>query len=135
MKLKFFLKKYGVSKTTNFDLKKIGEELNLNLKVIMRDELKETKKECVIMNFQTTNEQGSHWVCIYKHEYYFDPYGVIPPKEVFKYMKDSFIYNTLQVQPDGSAMCGQLCLFVLYKLSKGYRFEDIVLMMQDYFIE
>ena len=107
--------------------------MGLNIKVIMRDEA--IIKKYVIMNLQTTKEAGSHWVCIYNYKNYFDPYGVIPPKEVYKYMNDEFIYNTIQVQPDNSAMCGQLCVFCLYKLSKGYRFEDVVLMMQDFFTE
>ena len=132
MQLKTFLKKYGERTTTNFDLLNIGRDLGLKLKVIMRDELSKTKKECIIMNIQTTHQKGSHWVCIYKQDVYFDPYGIVPPKEVFEFMKDGFKYNTMQVQPDNSTMCGQLCLFLVYKLSKGYSFEDIVLMMYDY---
>ena len=107
MKLRNFLNKYGTSTTSNFDLRDIGKDLGLDLKVIMWDELLKVKpKDCVIMNLQTSKEKGSHWVAIYKNDYYFDPYGVIPTKEIFKYLKKDFIYNTIQVQPDNTKMCG-----------------------------
>ena len=85
--------------------------------------------DSIILNLQTTKDKGSHWVlCSKKHGVSFDSYGVLPVKEVFNYFEGKeFIYNTLQVQKEGTRNCGQLCVFVLYKLEQGERFENIVL--------
>ena len=56
---------------------------------------------------------GSHWVCLSKEKYYFDSYGILPMKNINYEM-----CNTLQIQPDNTKMCGQLCLYILYKLSR-----------------
>ena len=34
-----FLSKYGINKTTNFDLKDIADDLGIYVKILMRDEL------------------------------------------------------------------------------------------------
>ena len=54
----------------------------------------------------------------------------------FLSIMEEFTYNTLQVQPESSQMCGQLCIFVLYRLERenlsghqsedGSKFEDII---------
>ena len=84
----------------------------------MKDEvLENTKKDgqspsikgrdMKIINLESSKENGSHWVCLYKNKYYFDPYGILPMKNVNYEM-----YNTLQIQPDDTKMCGQLCLYI-----------------------
>ena len=139
MNLKDFLDKYGTNKTTNFDLMDIARDLNLKIKVLMKDELLEYKgNKPIILNDQNSNQSGSHWVCLKKNSgstllntdssgkekgFYFDSYGIIPPKEVFEYLND-FKYSTFQIQPDNSEMCGQLCLFVL---NNDGEFESTVL--------
>ena len=125
MDLISFLSRYGISKTTNFDLKDMSYDLGLDIKVIMRDEVIVKDKD-IIMNIQTTKEKGSHWVCIHQSKpIYFDPYGVLPTKEVFKVFPN-IKYNETQVQPEGSEMCGQLSLYVLYRLNLGDDFETII---------
>ena len=148
MNLIEFLSKYGVRSTSNFNLKDIFNDLNINGKVLMRDELskiKSTKKNNIIMNLQTSKDSGSHWVCVYKscdtdqrsNNYYFDPYGILPTKEVYDFLKDqSFYYNKLQIQQEGMECCGQLSLYVLYKLNNTKEdlsidsFENIILGMK-----
>ena len=144
MRLEKFLGKYGTNTTSIFDLNNIKRDLGLNdLSIIMSDELKSkssgsgsgntSRNTCksYIMNYQTTRERGSHWVLVSKlYKIYFDSYGIVPPDNVFEYLGD-FTYNTMQVQPEGTSMCGQLCLYVYYKLMKGYQFEDIVLEMYE----
>ena len=123
-----FLSRYGISKTTNFDLKDMSYDLGLDIKVIMRDEFISSivKDKDIIMNIQTTKEKGSHWVCIHQSKgIYFDPYGVLPTKEVLKVLPN-IKYNEIQVQPEGSEMCGQLSLYVLYRLNLGDDFETII---------
>ena len=141
MRLEKFLEKYGTNTTSIFDLNNIKKDLWLSdLSIIMSDELKlksKSKSKSYIMNYQTTKERGSHWVLVVLgtrdsrlYKIYFDSYGIVPPDNVFEYLGD-FTYNTMQVQPEGTSMCGQLCLYVYYKLMKGYQFEDIVLEMYE----
>ena len=134
--IEFFIK-YGISSTFNFQLKEILNDLNINGKVLMRDELhkiKSTKKNNIIMNLETTKDNGSHWVSIYKscvNNYYFDPYGILPTKEVYNYLDQPFHYNKIQIQQEGMECCGQLSLYVLYKLNTTKdSFEDIILNMK-----
>ena len=129
--------KYGINSTSNFQLKDILKELNINGKVLMRDELnkiKSTKKNNIIMNLETTKDNGSHWVCIYKsciNNYYFDPYGILPTKEVYNYLSQPFHYNKIQIQQEGMECCGQLCAYVLYKLNTSNdSFDDLILNMK-----
>ena len=145
MNLISFLTKYGIRSTTNFQLKDIFTELNISGKVLMRDELnklKSTKKSNIIMNLQTSKDDGSHWVAIHKsciNNYYFDPYGVLPTKEVYKYFDQPFHYNKIQIQHDTMECCGQLSLYVLYKLNTtNDPFEDIISNMKkeiDYILK
>ena len=132
MNLKSFLNKYGTNKTTNFDLMDIARDLNLKVKVLMKDELLEYKgNKPIILNYQNSNQSGSHWVCLKKdslNSFYFDSYGIIPLKEVFEYLND-FTYSTFQIQPDNTEMCGQLCLFVLNSLKGLEKFESTILNM------
>ena len=131
MDLKTFLYKYGVDTTTNFDLKNIAQNLNIPLKVCMRDELpNEPINKAIIFNLQTHNQNGSHWVLIdFPNSIYFDGYGIKPTKEIYNYLQNetSIKYNTLQIQPDGTNMCGQLSIFVLFKINNEEKFEDIIL--------
>ena len=138
MDLNSFLSKYGTRSTSNFQLKNILNDLNIKGKVLMRDELnkiKSTKKNNIIMNLETSKDNGSHWVSIYKsciNNYYFDPYGILPTKEVYNYLDQPFHYNKLQIQQEGMECCGQLCLYILSKLnSTNDSFEDIILEMKN----
>ena len=109
--------------------------------VKMRDELpvKPHKEECGILNFNTHNQPGSHWVCWYKsgsERYYFDSFGEPPPIEILTYLKT---YEELRknspvirrsavtVQHYRSNECGSLCLFVLKKLSENVPFSEILM--------
>ena len=113
MDLLNFLSRYGISKTSNFDLKEMSDNLGLDIRIIMRNELVLIKEKMIIMNLQTRKEKGTHWVSISKSDnIYFDPYGVLPTKEVFKVLPN-IKYNETQIQPDGTEMCGQLSLYVL----------------------
>ena len=45
--------------------------------------------ECGIMNFNTSNQPGCHWVCYYRNKnerIYFDSYGQITPVEIQRYL-------------------------------------------------
>ena len=137
-----FLTKYGINETTNYDLKNIADDLGIEIKVLMRDELNKinkTKKDYIIMNLETSKDNGSHWVSLSKfHNIYFDPYGILPTKEVYNYfntssnnkIKDKLKYNKIQLQKEGE-LCGQLSLYVLYCLHQGLKFEYIISSMHE----
>lgn len=90
--------------------------------VFMQDTLpKRAKKfETAIVNLNSSNERGSHWVAYKKDDdtvYYFDSFGNLPPpSEILKYMKNcNFKYNYDNFQSINSYNCGHLCLKFLCK--------------------
>lgn len=118
---------------SNFDIEDTVRELNIpNFRgVFSRNVLpkKPLKTECGILNFDDSNGNGTHWVAWYKYgnkKYYFDSFGVQPPLELMDYLKKPVYYNSLQIQPMGTVVCGHLCLYVLKKLSKGKNLQDVV---------
>ena len=98
----------------------------------MRDTLpnKINKIECGIVNLDSIENQGTHWVCYYKNNdesFYFDSFGLDPPNELVNYIKVPIIMNTFQIQKFNTSICGQLCLHVLKQLIKGKDFKQIVI--------
>lgn len=88
--------------------------------VFVRDELpkKPKKVECGILNLDNSQGNGTHWTAYIKKgnkKLYFDSYGLAPPVELVKYLKDPVYYNSERIQPDGEVFCGHLCLYVLKK--------------------
>lgn len=99
--------------------------------VYLRDVLpwKPLKNECGILNLDDSSGTGTHWVCWYKDgnkKYYFDSYGLTPPIELIQYLKSPILYNTEQIQPKDQVICGHLCLYVLWKMSKGITLQNII---------
>ena len=127
---------------SNFDIIKIVQHLNIpNFRgVFMRDQLPVTpnEKESGIVNLNTSQQPGSHWVMYYKDgakRIYFDSFGQITPLEIQKYLKtkkefeeeDSVILrNTDIVQKPNTNICGHLCIYVLDNLSKGKNYSDVI---------
>ena len=117
MTLQSFLFTYGINTTSNFELKEISKQLDIKVKILMKDELEQCEKPITnaIINFQNSTETGTHWVALSNTDklYYFDSYGIPPIKVVEDYAelnKKDLMYNTIQIQPNGSKLCGQLCL-------------------------
>ena len=59
--------------------------------VFVRDTLPQypLNVECGIVNFNTSNQPGSHWVCYFRNKnerIYFDSYGQITPVEIQRYL-------------------------------------------------
>ncbi len=63
-----FTDKYGVRKTTMFDLSDIAKQLKFKIEIVMNDEIlslpKNTKN--IILNLDSSKNNGTHWVCIAK---------------------------------------------------------------------
>jgi hypothetical protein len=85
----------------------------------MRDRLprKPWKREATIVNLDSSEGPGTHWVCFRKSGNmveYFDTYGDLrPPLEVQRYLFGNFIsYNKTVFQHlfSKKEFCGHLCL-------------------------
>ena len=84
--------------------------------------------ECGITNLNTSDEIGSHWVCVVRNHNirtYFDSFSQITPLELQKYIKTSNEFkneksviqrNTDIVQNPYTHVCGDLCLVVFTSL-------------------
>ena len=79
---------------TNIELSTYARELDIpNFRgVFMRDTLPQDpfNIQCVILNLNTPDQSGSHWVCYYRNgsdRFYFDSYGQITPVEIQRYLK------------------------------------------------
>ena len=101
--------------------------------VFMRDELnkrKSNKNECLILNIDHSNNNGTHWTCLFIKNgvaYYFDSYGFEPPLEVDAYCKgENRYYNTFRIQSYDEVICGHYCIYMLYRLSCGSVFDNVL---------
>ena len=133
---------------TNFELERYVNRLEIpNFRgVFMRDTLPEHPRsiECGIVNFNTSNQPGSHWVCYHRNKdqtIYFDSYGQITPVEVQRYLKTGIEFdcgkeviqrNIDIVQAPSTSVCGHLCLYVLKSLASGEEFQSILNHMRHY---
>ena len=133
---------------TNIELIDYIKKLNIRdcRGVFMRDALPQEpkEKECGIMNFNKSNEPGSHWVCYYKNgntRIYFDSFGQVTPKEVQRYLKTKKEFeheinviqrNTDIVQRVNTDVCGHLCLYVLTALTREHLpYQDTLNALND----
>ena len=113
--------------------------------VKMRDELptKPHEQECGILNFNTHDQCGSHWVCWYKYgndRFYFDSFGEPPPIEMISYLKtyEELIKGSPVIQCSAVTVqhyraneCGSLCLYVLKRLSEKVPFYEILAYLRE----
>ena len=121
--------------TTNIELENEAEKLEFkNFRgVIMRDQigkLKKLKQECGILGSKTSREDNMHWTCWFingKNKYYFDSFGLTPPKEIIKYLKSPIVHSTFQLQQFNEINCGEWCIYVLNRLNSGDEYVDILL--------
>lgn len=123
--------------TTSTTLKQNAKILFPNdnfLGVFSRDTLPKSslKHGGLIVNTDTQNLPGTHWVAILIREneaYYFDPFGYQPPLMIVTWLNKRFniwTCNLRQVQPINSNHCGYFCLHFLYAAQIPY-FEHIEL--------
>lgn len=91
--------------------------------VFMKDALPEKiwKNETGIVNLDNSEGSGTHWVCYKKlgeNVYYYDSFGNLqPPKELQFYFSTAknIYFNYRTEQPEGTVICGHLCLNFLTK--------------------
>ena len=134
---------------TNIDLYSYARELKIDnfSGVFMRNTLPRIphQTECGILNFNTAQQAGIHWVCYFKdgmnQRIYFDSFGQVTLDEVQKYLKTEKEYesgkaviqrNTDIIQHVNTHVCGHLCLFVLTSLMREHlSFQDVLNQLND----
>jgi hypothetical protein len=88
-----------------------------------------------IINLEDSNEDGSHWVCLYndKNENfseYFDSYGMKPALQTIGFVKKHFrkpiYFNDTQLQGDDSKKCGYYCQYYIRNRAKGKSPYDVL---------
>jgi hypothetical protein len=92
----------------------------------------------LIINLDSSNLPGSHWVALYftkrKCCDYFDSYGRKPNISILSYITEntkSYTYNNICVQNLWSTNCGQLCLYFLIWRCRQIKFRQIILSMRN----
>jgi hypothetical protein len=134
--LEQFLDRFGENTTSNFDLLKWAKQLGItNFHYAMRDEVINLKVKLpvfIIANYETSNEDGSHHVALYKDSncsYYFNSFGTQPFKEAIHFLGNHHTYSTFQIQNMTQKCCGQLSLYFLYCLHNHKNYYDTIFNM------
>lgn len=78
----------------------------------MRDEILPING-CYVLNLDTTDNEGTHWVAVYGNEYY-DSFGLAPPNKL-----SHCVYNIVQHQELNSTLCGIYCMFYIWSRNRG----------------
>ena len=123
-----FIKKYKLKNkaTSNIKIQQVLNSIGLNnVNIYPRDG--PFSSDIGIVNLHPT--RGSHWVS-HIHEYYFDSYGITPPRKLSKFIikRNGYcLYSEYQIQKNDS-FCGSYCLYIIY-LTKvlGIDFKSAVL--------
>jgi len=122
---------------TNFEIENIVNSIFINSAsqntifrgVFMRDNLNlsPNKEEIGILNLDSIENNGTHWVLYYKSNhncYYFDSFGQGPPEELLKYLKNNIWASTFVLQEIGSKYCGYLCICLLKYIVEYKKFRN-----------
>ena len=94
----------------------------------MRDEitgLQPRVNECAIVNLDSSDGPGTHWVAFSKcgsRALYYDSFGDLPPpREIASHLAGSSIsFNYTSEQSFDTVVCGHLCLLFLIKASRHW---------------
>ena len=144
--------------STNIQLELMIKSLKIrNFRgVLMKDELRNLKpktNECYIINLQNQNQNGSHWLGIWKKGRdvrYFDSFGTSIPEEVKKYYKGYKIKNfqsfadplnlsskLISMTPEkplqkySTDICGEISILFLWLCQKNYSFEEVMKILEN----
>ena len=101
---------------SNFDLEKWVDDLGIKYfrSIYSRDRLPDQmrKKECGIINLDTIEGEGTHWVCYRNIDThmteYFDPFGLIMPRGIHHYLATSekkVIFSQDEIQNRDTVLC------------------------------
>jgi len=89
-----------------------------------------------VYNLDPSNKGGSHWIASFTdipaHKtYYFDSYGLKPPKQIARFMRSMTLqdpkmklhYNARRFQ-FGETECGMYCLYFIIRMLEGDDFKE-----------
>ena len=129
--------KFKDSSTSNIDLENWIDYLKLRDKFagiyshdqITKDIIKTNKGKFFILNLDSSQNDGTHWVCFYNNKNkvvieYFDSYGIAPINTIIKNF--NYIYNSNQYQSYQSKACGYYCIYYIYKRYHGESYYNII---------
>lgn len=121
--------------TSTSELQDMAKKLGLGVEICSKKTIPASKAKNFIINLD--DKEGSHW-CGLKIKpnkvVYFDPFGMIPPSEVQRFMlktKKEPLYTTDVIQDLDSHACGQFCLMFLKEMEKKTVFEFLVQFTSD----
>ena len=91
------------------------------------------KGDSLIINYNNHNEPGSHWVCIYGPNEFYDSFGIVPSDVIQDWMRKSaklkqgeIKFNSQQIQDNTSVMCGPYCVHYIQQRNKGKAQYDVL---------
>ena len=110
---------------SNFDIEEIANHYNIDVKIIMKDELKNMKPINInyIINLESSSMgNGTHWMALKienKNCVYFDSYGTLPPEKIITFCKRIFkshlAYNKKEIQDLNAKTCGYFAIaFIIF---------------------
>jgi transposase InsO family protein len=121
---------------TNIDISQMLKDIPHFRGVYTRDMLPKRilKEECGVINTDTINGTGKHWICYYnelksKYVEFFDSFGLPPAQEILTYLETSgkdILYNSSQLQANDSTKCGYYCVYFIKERNKGKSIYDIL---------
>ena len=89
-----------------------------------------------ICNTNLWKNQGKHWIVIHFHDgdaEFFDPLGKKPDIRFLTFMQKYsklIFFNDVRVQPIGSNVCGEYCIFYASLMSRDMNFQEILKYMK-----
>ena len=101
--------------------------------------LKPVRPSFYIVNQDTSDKAGSHWIVVFLIENkdelteYFDPLGKKPDTDFKNYLtiqSDRYLYNEQRCQNYMSNLCGQYCLLYCYFRARGHTMQSILNMFE-----
>ena len=114
------------------------DEMKIPLKgIFARDEKMGKNHSPCIINLDSLEGLGTHWVCCWfskEHFEYFDSFGLPPPleweKNIMRWFPNMkfFLRNNYQIQDVNSVRCGYYCLYFLNEKNRGKSFVEILKM-------
>ena len=108
------------------------------LGVFSRDQLPSTRLlrfPCTfIINTDKQTEPGEHWLAFYydknKNATFFDPCGLSPKvyglEAYLKNTSSNWSFNSKRIQSFFSVLCGEICIFFLYFVSRNFSLNFIL---------
>ena len=129
--------KFKDSSTSNIDLENWIDYLTLRDKFagiyshdqITKDIIKSNKGKFFILNLDSSQNDGTHWVCFYNNKNqdvieYFDSYGIAPINTIIQNF--NYIYNSNQYQSYKSKSCGYYSVYYIFKRYHGESYYNII---------